>query len=171
MATLGYNIQALGRAVEILTRGEGDLRDRIRKAAPDLLTLEPEVCPSSWRRDIRWIQRRMSSRPRQTYDGRPCFDYDAAIMYRVTAKKIADRIWRLFHKCQNRDDSERVETEDVDASVIDNSVSFSAQCPLCGSEIRMTLRPTKQCRCKCRFSWRLIVTAVGVKRRSSGVPS
>src|SRR5882762_668151 len=105
----GYSIQALERAIRCVIFGEGDLRDRVRKAAPELLSIEAEVCPPSWRRDIRWIQRRIMSRPSLTFKGQPFFDYNAAIMYRATAKKIADRVWRLVYKCQDRDRIEGVE--------------------------------------------------------------
>src|ERR1022692_4710738 len=98
MATFGYCVQALDKAIEILARDEGDIRERVRKAAPDLLSLEPSVCPSSWRRDIRWIQRRLKTHTRKFFNlsiGKEIIGYDfcMVIQYRTTAKKIADRVW------------------------------------------------------------------------------
>src|SRR5437899_759644 len=100
MAFFGYSLECLDRAIKILTRDDGDIRDRVRKAAPDLCLMEVDACPSSWRRDIRWIQRRLKSRRRKFFNEHTGsdvigYDFTAAVMYRATAKKIANRVWSL----------------------------------------------------------------------------
>ena len=145
--------------------GEGDLRDRIRNAAPDLLSIEADVCPSSWRRDIRWIHRRLTSHQKGTLDGQPCFDYVAATRYRTAAKKIADRVQRLVYKCQDYDRVEDVEAENVEASLSDAGVSFKVRCPVCSTEVGTTLKPKTKPRCKCGLYWHVTISAIGVKKR------
>ena len=149
--------------------GEGDLRDRIRNAAPELQCIEADVCPSSWRRDIQWNQRRLTSHQKGTINGQPYFDYEAATRYRTTAKQIADRVQRLVHKCQDYDRVEGVEAENVETSLSDTGVSFKVRCPACSTEVGTTLKPKTKPRCKCGLYWHVTISAMGLKKRPARI--
>jgi hypothetical protein len=169
MATFGYNIQALDKAIEILARDEGDIRERVRKAAPDLLSLEASVCPSSWRRDIRWIQRRLTTHIRKFFDPNTGdenigYDFSMAIQYRVTAKKIADRVWRLSFRRRDADRCEMIEAEHVEICGVGKNPYIQIECPQCHTAIQAKLSSTKTRRCSCGYRWRAEIVGIGTKK-------
>ena len=167
-----YSIESLDRAMRILMRDEGDMRDRVRKAAPDLCAMQADTCPSSWRRDIRWIQRRLKSRRGKFFNEHAGsdvigYDFTAAVMYRVTAGKIADRVWRLWSKRQdlNLRRDEQIEAENVKLGEGGHDFNVEMECPECRSIIRTKLRSAKRVLCPCGYRWHIEVSGVGTKKR------
>ena len=113
MASLNYNCHQICRAVEILVKDEGDIRNRLfGQAAFELGFLEPDVFPESWRKDIRWIKKMLLRYPakqifRDTEVFRSSCEETFLHTRTVTAKKIVARIWTFYCRLDTLDDEIR----------------------------------------------------------------
>lgn len=113
MPTLSYNCHQICRAVELLVTSEGDIRNRLfDKAAFELLLLEPDVFPESWREDIRWIKHMLTRRPARRVLSDPevissSLEETFYATRTTTAKKIVERVWILFCRLDTLDDVTR----------------------------------------------------------------
>jgi hypothetical protein len=101
MATIGYNTQTFYRAFKILVLDEGDIRNRLFRAAPELRMLEPEVFPASWREDIKWIQHMLTRYPETKYVSRQEATFSRTRS--TTAKKVVERVWMLYERLHELD--------------------------------------------------------------------
>src|SRR4051812_35160606 len=89
----------VAKAVDILVTNHNDVRERVWVASDYLFMLHPDMVPQSCREDVVWIQKMLIRYPASR-------SYKSAVeatYYRtrnVTAGKIAQRVWKLFHQFQ-----------------------------------------------------------------------
>ena len=108
---LVHQFGKLSQAVGVLVTHPCDARHRVWGASEYILTMSPETVPESCREDVAWIQhmltRRCSESPRES---------DLQATFRrtrnVTACKIAQRIWTLYHLMQTEVDEYFKRAED-----------------------------------------------------------
>ena len=84
-----YNCHQIERAVEILVKDAGDIRNRLfGKAGIELVILQPDAFPQPWREDVKWIKNEITrcGNLRETF-------YRT---YTPRAEKIVERVWVLY---------------------------------------------------------------------------
>jgi hypothetical protein len=95
----------LSQAIGILVTNRGDVRNRVWVASKYLLQIPPQSVPPACRNDIIWVQHMLTRYPADAYG---CSALDAT--YRrtrsVTAAKIAERIWHVYHVYETALESE-----------------------------------------------------------------
>lgn len=89
----------LAQAVAVLATGMGNVRERVWAATEYLNALHPEMVPPSCREDLEWIQKALTKYPADaSYKSAMEATYHRT--RNVTAAKIAQRIWRMYHQFQ-----------------------------------------------------------------------
>ena len=112
MAEQHWNWQygKVAQAVGVLVTNHHDVRERVWVASKNLFMLHRDAVPSSCRDDVIWIQKMLTRYPASGYD-KSAVEATYRRTRNVTAGKIAQRVWTLFHKFQTaldaRSDRER----------------------------------------------------------------
>ena len=104
---LVYMYGKLSKAVEILVTNHGNIRNRVWVAAPMLSMVQAEGLPAALHADITWIHEMMTRYPPDNLHASAL----QATYYRtrsITAGKIAQRIWALYHLMQSELEARRL---------------------------------------------------------------
>jgi hypothetical protein len=100
----------VAEAVGVLVTNHNDVRERVWVASKYLFMLHPDMVPPSCRDDVVWIQKMLTRHPASGYD-KSAVEATYRRTRNVTAGKIAQRVWTLFHQFQTaldaRSDHER----------------------------------------------------------------
>ena len=91
-----YLFGKLAKAVEILVTNSHDARERVWIASKYLLLLSPESVPVSCSEDVKWIHRMLKRYPAE-HPYKSELDATYHRTRQVTAVKIANRVWKLYH--------------------------------------------------------------------------
>ena len=95
--------EKFGEAVYKLAVGEGDVRDRLRRAYKALRALRAAEIPPSSQDDWQWVMKQLTRYGPDADGGRTAIDHTMGRIRNATGRRIAERIWlidgRLRDKC------------------------------------------------------------------------
>jgi hypothetical protein len=86
----------VAQAVGVLITNHNDVRERVWVASRFLFQVQPGGLPASCREDVEWIHHILTRYPADSlYKNR--LDATYYRTRKVTASKIAERVWKLYH--------------------------------------------------------------------------
>ena len=97
---LTYMYGKLSQAVEVLITNQGDVKNRVWVAETYLSMIQTGGLPTSLHEDVDWIHHMLTRYPPDRYY-KSALDATYRRTRNVTAQKIAQRIWKLYHLMQD----------------------------------------------------------------------
>jgi hypothetical protein len=89
----------VAQAVGVLVTNHNDVRERVWVASKYIFQLHPDMVPPSCNHDVAWIQKMLTRYPPSGHD-KSAVEATYRRTRNVTAGKIAQRLWILFHQFQ-----------------------------------------------------------------------
>jgi hypothetical protein len=94
---LHYALEKLNRALYHLAVGPGDIRERLRSAAPELAYIRVASLPEGIREEFEAIIADLTKKaPERWQDGR--FEATLFGMRKATGARLAERLWALHYR-------------------------------------------------------------------------